>query len=117
MTDSKGVYYLPSDLARSKYVSISVPAGYQIPSENGIANGYYSKLTSGPEVNERNFVLKKRTAPLTDFVYLAISDPQVKMRNMWSVLMPKPFPTLREQLPNMPVKKFMEWLWAILYLM
>lgn len=78
VTDSKGYYYLPSDLKRCKYVSISVPSGYEIPADNGIASGYYSRLEYSNKVNERNFVLKKRKSLLTGFVYLAISDPQVK---------------------------------------
>lgn len=77
-TDEKGIYYLPTDLAKNKYVRISVPAEYTIPNTSGIASGFYAKLTYGKEVNQRDFVLKKRTTPVTEFVYIAISDPQVK---------------------------------------
>ena len=36
-TNATGVYYLPSDLARSKYVSISVPSAYRIQASKGVA--------------------------------------------------------------------------------
>lgn len=78
LTNDKGVYYLPTNLQQSSFVTISVPAGYQLPSTSGIASGYYAKLSSDKKVNQCNFTLRERTAPLNEFTYLAISDPQVK---------------------------------------
>nr|WP_320039333.1 calcineurin-like phosphoesterase family protein [uncultured Bacteroides sp.] len=78
LTNDKGVYYLPTNLQQSSFVTISVPADYQLPSTSGIASGYYAKLSSDKKVNQCNFTLRERTAPLSEFTYLAISDPQVK---------------------------------------
>lgn len=78
LTNDKGIYYLPTNLQQSSFVTISVPAGYQLPSTSGIASGYYAKLSSDKKVNQCNFTLRERTAPLNEFTYLAISDPQVK---------------------------------------
>jgi len=78
VTNKRGIYYLPADLARNKFVSISTPSAYEIASDNGIASGFYAKLTYGKEVNQHNFILKKRVAVLNEFTYIAISDPQVK---------------------------------------
>ena len=75
-TDEKGAYYLPSDLARNKYVSISIPADYDI--ENTVVSSYYSKLVYGNGENQRSFKLKKRSAINKDFVYIPVSDPQVR---------------------------------------
>lgn len=78
VTDKEGIYYLPTDLTRSKFVSISIPSNYEITSDNGIASGFYAKLTFGKKVNQCNFILKERIASLNEFTYIAISDPQVK---------------------------------------
>lgn len=77
-TSCDGIYYLPANLASSKYVTISTPADYEISSDKGIACGFYAQLTTGEKVNQRNFTLKKRTSTSDQFTYIAISDPQVK---------------------------------------
>lgn len=77
-TNADGIYYLPSDLAQCKYVSISIPSAYEINETNGIASEFYAKLSYDKAVNQCNFVLKKRSYVSDEFMYIAISDPQVK---------------------------------------
>lgn len=77
-TDATGVYYLPSDLARSKYVSISVPSAYRIQASKGVADGYYAPLVGGQATKRCDFVLQTRPDRLSAFEYVAISDPQVR---------------------------------------
>src|SRR5665647_493255 len=76
ISDKNGVYYLPSDLTRSKYVSISIPSGFEI--EKDVVSSFYAKLSNKELVNRKDFKLNKRTSPTDEFVYIAISDPQVK---------------------------------------
>ncbi|OJU40550.1 MAG: TonB-dependent receptor [Bacteroidales bacterium 45-6] len=77
-TDASGIYYLPSNLARCKYVRISIPADYEI--EKNVVSSFYSKLSNKEDVNRRDFKLKKRKSNSNEFVFLAISDPQVKSK-------------------------------------
>jgi hypothetical protein len=77
-TDAGGVYYLPSDLIRSKYVSVSVPAAYRIQASKGVADDYYVRLVGGQATNRCDFVLQARPDRLSAFEYVAISDPQVR---------------------------------------
>lgn len=77
-SDEKGIYYLPSDLRKSKFVTISVPSSYFISAETGIASGFYAKLTNDNTTNQCNFILRKRSVPQNTFTYIAISDPQVR---------------------------------------
>ena len=76
VSDKNGVYYLPSDLTRSKFVSISIPSGFEI--EKDVVSSFYSKLSTKEQVNRKDFRLNKRTTSSDEFVYIAISDPQVK---------------------------------------
>ena len=76
VSDKSGIYYLPSDLTRSKYVSISIPGGFEMEKE--VVSSFYSRLSNKEQVNRKDFKLKKRTTPSDEFVYIAISDPQVK---------------------------------------
>lgn len=95
VTNEKGIYYLPSDLAQSKFVIISVPSDYEITSDNGIASGFYAKLTYGKEVNQCNFILEKRAKPLNEFAYIAISDPQIKNATQLALFQTKTVPDLK----------------------
>ena len=76
VSDKHGIYYLPSDLTHSKYVSISIPNGFEI--EKDVVSSFYSKLSTKEQVNRKDFRLNKRTTSSDEFVYIAISDPQVK---------------------------------------
>jgi hypothetical protein len=75
-SDKNGIYYLPSDLARNKYVSISIPSEFDI--EKSVVNSHFAKLSNKQNVNRRDFKLNKRIQKSDEFVYIAISDPQVK---------------------------------------
>ena len=73
-TDAAGVYYLPSDLVRSKYVSVSVPTAYRIQASKGVADGYYARLAGGQATNRYDFVLQTRPDPLSAFEYVAMEQ-------------------------------------------
>ena len=78
-TDARGAWTLKTDTTRSKFVSISVPADYALPQQDGLACGYYVPVrTLAKEGGKHDFVLEKRRESEDDFYYIAVSDPQVR---------------------------------------
>lgn len=79
VTDSKGKWTLVTDTTVSKFVSISTPADYELPKTDGIADGFYVRVSELVRNRRRHtFSLKKRAVKSDKFCYIAISDPQVK---------------------------------------
>lgn len=76
-TDAKGYWTLRTDTFVSKFISISTPAAYKLPSKNSIASGFYVPVRTAISSKSCNFVLEKRTKPADRFSYIAISDPQM----------------------------------------
>lgn len=78
-TDANGAWTLSTDTNVCKFVSISTPATYVLPQQNGLAKGFYVRVDdlvkSG---NKHDFVLEKRKNQTDKFYYIAISDPQVR---------------------------------------
>ncbi len=81
-TDSRGRWRLVTDTALCKFVSISTPAGYELPQERGLAR-FYRRIGAATASAPVRFVLQRRAHAATKFHYLAISDPQV--RNAYEV--------------------------------
>lgn len=78
-TDSKGAWALASDTVFSKFVSISVPADYQLPQAEGLADGFYVAARDLARAKgKHNFVLQKRDKDADNFYFIAVSDPQVR---------------------------------------
>lgn len=73
-TNNKGEYSLISDTEKSRFVYMSIPSGFDIPNNKNIATGYYKELTG----NDYNFVLQKRKESSDNFIFIPISDPQMK---------------------------------------
>ncbi len=76
-TDSKGEWTLLSDTTFSKFVSISTPAAYKLPQQDGLAV-FYVPVKDLANETSYTFILEKRTNENKDFYYIAISDPQVR---------------------------------------
>lgn len=76
-TDANGNWTLRTDTFVSKFISISTPAAYKLPSKNSIASGFYMPVKTAVKVKSCNFVLEKRAKPSDRFSYIAISDPQM----------------------------------------
>ena len=94
-TDSLGLYTLDSDPVRRPLVYLSTPVCCELPSENGIASGFYQFLDAGREVNECNFTLKRRQKESDEFVFIPISDPQVKIERHMDRFRAETVPDLR----------------------
>ena len=67
-TDAQGNYVLNTDPARYPMVYISTPADYELPSKEGVADGFYQYLDAKKSENQCNFVLTKRQKPADEFV-------------------------------------------------
>lgn len=76
-TDANGNWTLRTDTFVSKFISISTPAAYKLPSKNSIASGFYMPVRTAVKVKSCNFVLEKRAHVSDKFYYIAISDPQM----------------------------------------
>ena len=75
-TDKKGTYSLEAD-TRHPFVYLSVPAGYDAPSEDGVAKYYLPMPQSEKESKNVNFTLEKRTANDFNQVVIATADPMI----------------------------------------
>lgn len=75
-TDKDGKWTLSSDTLFSKFVSISTPAGYELPQKKGLAV-FYIPMREAVKSSDNKFVLARRKNVANNFSYIAISDPQV----------------------------------------
>ena len=80
-TDAEGNYVLNTDPARYPMVYISTPAAYELPSKEGIADGFYQYLDAGKSENQCDFVLTKRQKPLDESIpFSGNVTPQIMFR-------------------------------------
>lgn len=78
-TNGQGTWSLQSDTAVSKFVSISTPAAYELPQQEGLADGFYVSVRQlAKQNNKHDFVLEKRKQQSNDFYFIPVSDPQVR---------------------------------------
>lgn len=78
-TDGQGMWSLHSDTTRSKFISISTPAEYVLPQNDGLAQEFYvSVRTLALADGKHDFVLEKRKKTEDKFYYITVSDPQVR---------------------------------------
>ena len=77
-TDGTGHYRMESDAERQPLVYISTPSAYKLPATDGIADRFYQFQKADSQENTSNFTLEPRETPTRRFVYIAISDPQLK---------------------------------------
>lgn len=94
-TDKEGRWQLQTDTCLSKFVSISIPADYELPSKNSIATGFYTRVDeltrSG---NKHDFRLTPRKAKTDRFTYISISDPQMRTDKHYERWMAESVPEL-----------------------
>lgn len=76
-TGADGRWSFNTDTCLSKMISISTPADYMLNNEEG-QSAFYIPVRKAIKSSDNTFVITKRRRPVTDFVYLAISDPQVR---------------------------------------
>lgn len=69
-TDANGNWALRTDTFVSKFISISTPAAYKLPSKNSIASGFYVPVKKAVGLKSCNFVLEKRQSRATSSIIL-----------------------------------------------
>ena len=77
-TDSLGRYELDTDPEKSRFVYISTPSDYQVACTDGWNDQFYRRLDPEKRRSHYDFTLNKREKAISDFVYIAVSDPQVQ---------------------------------------
>lgn len=77
LTGEDGRWSLLTDTLTCKYISISTPADFRLPSTGGVAAGFYVPVGKAVADGGHTFVLERRSKPSESFYYIAISDPQV----------------------------------------
>lgn len=77
-TDGDGRWELMTDTLTSKYISITTPADFRLPSAGGLASGFYVAVGEAVAAGGHDFVLERRRGRADSFYYIAVSDPQVR---------------------------------------
>lgn len=79
-TNADGDYWLTSDLAKRRFVSMTIPAAYEVPSKNGIAQ-FWQRIPAGSTTFKADFTLKTRKKSGSRYTILMTADPQIRSRN------------------------------------
>mgnify|MGYP001508424573 CR=1 FL=1 len=79
-TDSNGFFWLDSDLALRRFVSVTIPSGYEIQSENGLPQ-FFERIPEGADSFCAEFRLKSRREPCDRYTLFMVGDPQIRDRN------------------------------------
>lgn len=76
-TDVNGEYLMKSNLADVRFVTISIPAEYEMPLRDNRPQ-FFRRVPRYIEAARADFVLKKRENPTDEFTLLLIGDPQTR---------------------------------------
>ena len=79
-TDAEGNWQLFSDLTLRRFVFITIPAGYEVPSKNGIPQ-FWQRISADEKQFKADFMLMKRTGSDDRYTILMTADPQIRARN------------------------------------
>lgn len=79
VTDRNGDYTLASDLTRRRFVQVTIPAGYEIPVENGIPQ-FWQRIPAGATTFRADFSLRSRKKDASRYTVLMTADPQIRSR-------------------------------------
>lgn len=93
-TDAKGNYQLLSNKT-AQFVYISIPAGYQIDNENGIAK-FYTLIDPNVTVFTADFNLRKLSKPDLKHQFVVWADPQIQNRSDADQFLSTTAPDLKE---------------------
>lgn len=73
-TDAEGNWQLFSDLTLRRFVFITIPAGYEVPSKNGIPQ-FWQRISADEKQFKADFMLMKRTGSDDRYTILMTADP------------------------------------------
>ncbi len=78
-TDADGNYQLFSDLKLRRFVYVTIPSGYEVPSKNGIPQ-FWQRIPADETQFKADFILMRRTSPGDRYTILMTADPQIRAR-------------------------------------
>lgn len=97
-TDAQGFYCFTSDpMART--VSVSVPAGYELPVNNDGTLGFYALLESG----QTDFVLEPRKKAADKFTLVAVSDAHLRAEHDFARFTAESWPDIQNTIKSADV--------------
>ena len=82
-TDDAGVFELDTDIENSKFVFVSIPSGYTVPTENGLPI-FYKRLSEAEMIDgcyRVEFILDKMQHDPDRYSILMVADPQPRQRD------------------------------------
>ncbi|NEM99373.1 metallophosphoesterase [Pontibacter sp. BT327] len=97
-TNRKGKYEMPVS-EKSKFVFVSVPAGYAFPNENGIARHY--QLLDSSSKQDYNFELTALQTDDTKHNFIIWADPQAQTREDADRMLAEAVPDVQKLLKGM----------------
>ena len=100
LTSKNGTYELLSNNT-AEFVYISIPRGYAIPNQNGIAN-FYSRISRGNAVFKTDFALEKLQQDDSKHNFVVWADPQIISEADATQLKTESAPDLRELVKSYP---------------
>lgn len=78
-TDAKGNWQLFSDLKLRRFVFVTIPAGYEVPSKNGIPQ-FWQRIPENEKQFKADFTLMKRAGSGDRYTILMTADPQIRAK-------------------------------------
>lgn len=99
-TDKNGQYELRSN-ATAEFVYISVPAGYNIPAEKGIA-AFYKPVPKNNSAFKADFNLDKLKVDDQNHHFVVWADPQMKSKKDCEILLRESVPDLQATVHALP---------------
>ena len=77
VTDINGEYNMKSDMGNARFVTLSVPAGYEMPLRNNRPQ-FFRRVPRNVDAVRADFVIKKRENPTDKFILAMVGDPHTR---------------------------------------
>ncbi|MBP3481911.1 MAG: calcineurin-like phosphoesterase C-terminal domain-containing protein [Alistipes sp.] len=78
-TDRNGWFWLDSDLSVRRFVSVTVPSGFEVPSEDGVPR-FFERIPDGATSYRAEFHLQSRRDNGDRYTIFMVGDPQIRRR-------------------------------------
>ena len=79
-TDRNGHFWLSSDLSKWRFVTVTVPSGYEIESKEGLPQ-FFDRIPEGSTSFSTEFRLRSRRGNSNRFTVFMVGDPQIRARD------------------------------------
>ena len=79
-TDRNGHFWLSNDLSKRRFVTVTVPSGYEIESKEGLPQ-FFDRIPEGSTSFSTEFRLRSRRGNSNRFTVFMVGDPQIRARD------------------------------------